>query len=514
MFLTKKAWSAELADPQQRGRGRDISGRAIAQMTVFFVSWFVTYNKAYLAGDDINTFKGSGYGVSIFLPRLKPDWIPNRVVDMYGRNLLVHIFDLIYFPAKSLFGADFFFVFKIFNATLFAIFLCFVCRYLMGQVFAQGRSLREGAQKHEGDVLPSLFVAFVTLTILPWSNEVQMVCYQIPAFLGFVVLAELFKLMPRISGQVQGDVPAIQAPWLMTLAFIAAFSLEAYSAILLAAIVFAWVLNGQWRSKAVWRGQAFIMSCFLMGFCVAALFVTELYAQRPTAIEKLSPIKQIETFVFANKLLPHDVKLFCGCLVVGVVAPLLIVAFRPLCRRFVQGNATVMGWIAPVLQRFSLMRWGVFLFIVLFPTMIVVSLTSLETGDNYFSLNLYPWGGLLLIAAFFAVPAITMPTIWFFEGNFIADTIRIFLMMLFISGAAIHATRDSSQYYDNSVKVLNAYRAAQANSTAVFDTGLSLDSIPLQMRPLPTAHSLSRFVGDYPPFFKKYYDVNAAILFK
>ena len=87
-------------------------------------------------------------------------------------------------------------------------------------------------------------------------------------------------------------------------------------------------------------------------------------------------------------------------------------------------------------------------------------------------------------------------------------------MMLFISGAAIHVIGDTSQSYENSVKVLNAYRAAQMNATAVFDTGLSLDAMSLKLRPLPTAQSPSQWISAYPTFFKKYYGVNTTILFK
>jgi hypothetical protein len=154
------------------------------------------------------------------------------------------------------------------------------------------------------------------------------------------------------------------------------------------------------------------------------------------------------------------------------------------------------------------------LFVVLFPTMIVASLISLETGINYFSLNSYPWGGFLLIVGLFAIPVIATPAVWCWRGTVAADMTRNFLMMVFISAAAIHTVKGSSQYYDNSVKILNAYRAAQLNSTAVFDTGLSLDSIPYQMRPLPTAKSPSTFMSEYQQFFKKYYDINTTVLFK
>ena len=313
MFLTKKVWSADLVDPRQRDQGRDVSGRMIGQLTIFFVSWFVTYNKAYLAGDDVNTFQASGYGVSIFLPKPAPGWTPNRVVDLYGRDLLRHVFDLVYFPAKSLFGADFFFVFKIFNATLFAIFLCVVYRYLVDQIFVQEGALRGERQKRDVGILSSLFIAFVTLSIVPWITEVEMVCYQIPAFICFVVLAELLKLMPRFSAQGQVGIPV---PWLMTLCFVAAFSLEAYSAIILAVMVGAWVWNRPWRSRKVWRGPAFIVSCLLAVYCVAALLVTVLYAQRPDSTEKFSITKQIGEFFFANKSLSsrcQDVLCCPGC---------------------------------------------------------------------------------------------------------------------------------------------------------------------------------------------------------
>jgi hypothetical protein len=49
-------------------------------------------------------------------------------------------------------------------------------------------------------------------------------------------------------------------------------------------------------------------------------------------------------------------------------------------------------------------RWVFFVLIVLFPAMVVVSLTLLESGRNDFSLALYPWGGLLLIVAFCPSP--------------------------------------------------------------------------------------------------------------
>jgi hypothetical protein len=513
MHLTEKNLSAERTDQAQRGQILDVPGRVIGQVTVFLVAWFVTYNKAYLMGDDVDTFNGNRW-LPMFLPRLQPEWIPNRVVDLYGRSLLVHVFDVIYFSAKSLFGADFFFVYKIFNATLFAIFLCFVYRYFVELVLIQELSLREGQLKLDGGVLPSLFIAFVTLSILPFTTEVVMVCYQVPAFLSFVVLAELFKLMPRFSVPGLAGVPTT---WLMTLSFVVAFSLEAYSAIILAAIIFAWVLNYRGHSSKDWRSQAFIVSGLLGSFCVAALGVTVRYSQRPLASEKSSPTRQIIEFFVANKLLPYDAKLYCGFLIVGVLGALLLAAFLLFYRRLVRDDAMVVGGLTAVLQRrFSLIRWTLFFLIVLFPTMIAVSLISLETDYNYFSFSIYPWGGLLLIAAFFAVPAIVLPTLWFLRGNFLFDMARIFLMMLFISGAATHAMRESSQSYYNSMKVLNAYRAARRNlnSTAVFDTGLSLDSLPRDARPLPTARGPSVMIRAYHEFFKKYYDVNTKILFK
>ena len=152
-------------------------------------------------------------------------------------------------------------------------------------------------------------------------------------------------------------------PWLMTLAFVAAFSLEAYSAIMLAAIVCAWVLNDPWRSPKIWRHQAFIVSSLLAFFCVVALIVTALYSQRPDSTGKFSVTKQIAAFFFANKSLSSDAKLYCSVLAVGLLAPLLVMAVLPFYRRLVQGNARKTGWISPVLQRLSLTRWMLFFLI-------------------------------------------------------------------------------------------------------------------------------------------------------
>ncbi|GLQ88969.1 hypothetical protein [Dyella flagellata] len=106
----RKTTLSDMGGPSQQEWKSGALGRHLSSIAVFFVSWCVTYSRVYVNGDDVVHMQGS-YGKSIFLPSFKPDWIPNRVFDMYGRNLLVHLFDMIYFPVKSLFGVDFFLFF-------------------------------------------------------------------------------------------------------------------------------------------------------------------------------------------------------------------------------------------------------------------------------------------------------------------------------------------------------------------------------------------------------------------
>lgn len=497
---------AESAGSIQARPLRQTSDDWVGRIVLLLVSWCSTYNSAYMSGDDVVHFQG-GYGKKIFLPTFKTDWIPNRVLDTYGRNLFTHVFDLIFFPLKSLFQMDFFHFYKIFNATLFSAFLLLIHRYVMRQVHDAARRLQPDGADNARGILPGLFVTFAIMAILPWVNDVQLICYQVSAFISFVVLAEIFKGIPATPWRGR---PAISMSWLITMGFVAAFSLEAYSAILLGALFLAWMMHWPRRAGQIWRAPAFIASILIAVFCMAALLIASLYSQRAVVSTKLSVFKQIFAFFFANGSLTQSAKMDCVLVMacfIGTIA-LAVFSFRHRQRRETTIQLTASADSTP------LMSWMSLLMSVLLPTIVVTALISLKSDENYFSLGAYPWGGLLLICLFCLIPTIAISTAWPAKGYVAADSARIFFLALILSSAAIRMTEQSAQHYDDSAHVLDAYRQAQVHSEGTFDTGLSLDTMPMQSRPLPTAASPAWFIDAYVRFFKKYYGADTHALFK
>ncbi|WP_298281952.1 hypothetical protein [Acidocella sp.] len=462
-----------LQEPSFKG---GYSGRII----LFCIAWLSTFNKAVVNGDDINHMQGH-YGNELLLPHFSSDWIPNRVVDLYGRNLLAHMFDLVFFPAHILFGADFFFVFKIFNATLFATFLCIVHRYLYLRISA--------ATPNQSSMLRSLFVAFLVLVILPWTNEVRAVCYEIPAFITFVVLAELLDC---IFGLAKTGCTKAPSPWLLVLGYIAAFSLEGYTAIMLTALLFASGLTWQWDQ--VRKHQVAVIVASLVGFCVLAIFITIVFSQRIHIGAGTSLLVEVLQFLRHRQNFPEDALIFSLPLVTGLAGAGTLWFLR---HRLAN--------LTPATVSFTIITCA---------TLIVVGLISLQADQNYFSFTSYPWGGMLLIAMFSAVPAVTIPLADFQQDRLISNSIRIFLMIIALSWMAIFVMNTTQQNYERSCLVLNAYRAVGHYTGQVFDTGLSLDQIPMQERPLPTAASPAWFIRGYEAFFLKYYGVDSHIIFK
>lgn len=353
------------------------------------------------------------------------------------------------------------------------------------------------------------YMAFVILLIFKWVNEVYFVCYQLPAFVGFVVIAELFKLMP--SWRLSGD-RHVPAPWLAVLAFIAAFTLEAYSGIMLMAVAFALILNWPQRLRDAWRSQYVAISFFLMICCGTALLVTAVYSNRVLGGENLSVARQVIDFFFASGHLSHDAKKHCLSLVEGLVVPGILLVFIAFWRRGGKGGSAIIAIFG--LPNFAMIRWLGFLLMVIFPTAIVTAAISLKTGADYFDFRNYPWGGFFLVAELFAVLAISVPLIWLFRGNSMVDTARVFVVAIFLSSAMVRVLDGASEQYEASLKIKQAYSAALTNSVPVFDSGLSLDSVPMQVRPLPTAASPSWFIEGYFAFFKKYYGADTTMLFK
>jgi len=91
----------------------------------FVVAWLLTFNAAYVNGDDILPLAKLEFR-NAFAPNFKREWVPNRMLDAYGRDLLAAGFDLWFFSLRTVVPVDFFLLFKAYAATLHAAFLTIV----------------------------------------------------------------------------------------------------------------------------------------------------------------------------------------------------------------------------------------------------------------------------------------------------------------------------------------------------------------------------------------------------
>jgi hypothetical protein len=460
-----------------RGRG-EWAGPAV----LVAVAWLVTYTKAVVRGDDVNHLCVP-YGNAIFLPNLAPGWIPNRVLDLYGRNLLGRVFDLVFFPVHELLGVSFFQAYKLFNATLFAAFLWAVHRYVVGRL-----GPRPGAPA-------GVFVALAVLLIMPWTNEVRALCYELPAFLLFVLLTQVLGLL---RGAAPGGMPA---GWLLVLSFVVAFSLEGYAAILLGTVVAAAALARPWRVRNFWRGEAALVSGLTGAFCVAALVTTAAFSARAGVSENFIPVKQYIAHLRRGAYLPVDPASYATMLGIGLAGLCAMAVFR---RRFVAlsgfgGKDEAPGWASGFCD-FALVGCV---------TLVVAALISMEANQSFFFFRVYPWGGLLITAMLFGLTAVAAPL-----AAWANRPVVVFLLALIISRMAVAALGQAAAAYDESVKTQAAYAAVVAGATGVVNTGLDLGSMEMPLRSLPTADSPDWFIDGYRLLFLKYYGVNVTAVFR
>ncbi len=459
-------------------------GAWAGQAVLVAVAWLGTYAKAVVCGDDVDHLSAP-YGSAIFLPNFAPGWIPNRVLDLYGRNLLARVFDLLFFPAHDLTGMDFLTAYKVFNATLFAAFLWLVHRCIMARL-----GPRPGA-------LMSLFVAFAVLLIMPWTNEVRAVCYELPAFLLFVLLSEVFA---RLRG---GEAELFSAGWLLALGFIAAFSLEGDAAILLATLLAAAMLARPWRVPGFWRGDAAWLGGLIGAFCGLALVTALAFSRRDGVSETFIPIKQYIAHFRTGAYLPADPAFYGQMLALGAAGLAAMIACR---RRF----AALCGFGGAAAPAAWAREFGYFA-LTGCVTLVVLALISMATNQSFFTFRAYPWGSLLITAMLFALAAVAASLAALADR---AAPALVFVLVIATSRMAVAALGQPAAAYDDSAKVRAAYAAVVGGATGVVNTGLDLDSREMPLRPLPTADSPGWFIAAYQALFLKYYGVRTTATFR
>lgn len=517
---------------------RDHIGETLVLFAIIVIAWLTVYNKSYVNGDDVVHLQSS-YGAKFFLPRIGTGWIPNRVVDLYGRNLLQHILDVLYFPLHSIWGFDFFHLFKFFNATIFVIFFSVVYRYITKQSFYLITASSRGPHTPLNNFLPRLFIATALLAALPWTNEVVFVCYQISGFISFVVILEILKRLKRPDLDSAMSLPI---PWLVTLSFIAAFSLEAYSAMLLCIVVFAIILTAPTRGMGPSFRRAIFCSAPLLIFCSISIALALQYSRRDAVSKRFSLFHESVGALLGYKdVVLHDRFYFAGLVGSVLLAIGLILARHYKSYQLFLSAAAVTDarepaetepsaethqklgngessliFIHRALVRFAqhFNDYYIYFIIILLPSLAIVSLISMRSGYNYFDPDIYPWGNLLLIPALFAILVVATSVGKLQSSSYLYSTATTFFVMLFVSNIMIRATADPFQQYQDSRKIEKAYKEALANDPSTYDTGLFLKNIPMQIRPLPTADSPQWFKRDYRLFFWKYYHVHVHTVFR
>ena len=88
-----------------------------------FLSTFLTI---HINGDDIDHMSGNYNYVYRYKPILAESWIPNRVMDPFGRTVFAKFFDLFYAFSNKVLKLDFFVSYKVFASIVSSVFFFFI----------------------------------------------------------------------------------------------------------------------------------------------------------------------------------------------------------------------------------------------------------------------------------------------------------------------------------------------------------------------------------------------------
>lgn len=410
---------------------------------ILFIS---TYLRTYLNGDDIVHFSRMEVK-NWYFPYLEKSWIPNRVFDQYFRTLDVNIFDFLYFFQSTLFGVSFFEFFKIYTASIYSVFILLALVYFLRH--------RPKEETLSWDKIQTITIFIIgLLAIFPWVNHTHLLAYQVPSFLCFIFLHKL----------IIKDCKSEQLLSFLLLGFICAFTLEAYSAIILIVLLWSLFLSNYKDYR--------IALLITITFNLLALGVMIKFSQRSSiGVLSFANIFAMIQLVIVSK----------GFLFMGILSVLCIPLFR------------IFKLISPAFL------------MVIFSSVFVTFLISLVTHNNYFSFKEYPWASTLNIA-FLCLLFITPQVLSEIRGLYFRF-ISTLMILIFLSGVINIFLSQSiaSGQYSNKLRIF--YKAVSSGGVANYlEEGGSLTpgSFAMQVRPLPTFDSPEWFKQSYSVVFKKY----------
>lgn len=471
---------------------------------LFTFVWLITFNAAYVNGDDVVHMVGK-YGNGVFLINPNDHGIPNRLFDSYFRGLSTAVFDAMYFPLKLIFEANFFYFYKFYTATVFAGFIAYASSFFIKNSrrflyqFSEDRRL----VGFEGFIL-DIFICGVVIYIFPWKNQVHLICYQIPAFLGLVIAIQIIEgSIDGLFGDCSQKNAGVSGGFLIT-SLLFAFSLEAYtlSMCFFCSIWFfiQYRFTGDGAIKSI---KEFLneFHCYSRGALVFVLCLTSICI----GLIQSSRLHQgFRNDLIANLFLKFNLLgegLYVGAILLSFIG-LLVISRISSTRNGSLGSSKnskffyILGLLAIVVSQVS-----------------VAALISLLSGVNYISSMQYPWGDFLLISKCALILAL------FVQISILLLNLGLLhlftLIAIFISSTKLIFDPLFSSYthYRESSMIKNAYDHMASGESGGFESGMKLETIPMGIKPLPEGNSPDWFIDSYKKFFNKYYDVNTSIYF-
>ncbi|MCE7505273.1 hypothetical protein LZG75_03385 [Polynucleobacter sp. IMCC30063] len=494
----------------------EIRFQKIITFTFFTIIFISTLNNAYLSGDDFVSISGQIWR-DVYIPSFSKTWIPNRVFDPFGQALFTYVLDFLYFPLNNIFGLSFFWVHKILSAVFFSSFLTVVYLYIVNFINLYNDNKNDKAFL----ILVNISIAIGIASILPWQNHTYIISYEVPAFLSFLLLVEIIKILyPRgvDAGTQKNQILRPPSALFLVLIYVCVFSLEAYCLIL--ALTFFSMVAFNFINKLTKNRYPYInsfrflaerqvISFYAICFILLTMYCMFLILNFSERIRTKGQIL-ISGFQFSiNSIIPSDnnwLLMFAkshGIFIIGItcIYLLLFYVYKRLNIVFSFKHYFVNG---PMLS--ILIMTGISLSLASF---IIIACLSKFTSLNFFNFNIYPWGALFLPAKlylilFFSFFAINLNSrIWPIK-SFIALLIFIlttqYLMLFF------------SFYERNSNRALLVERAynltiQNPNKFAVIDTKIELHNIEGAKLPFPAYDSPSWLTFTFGKMLKKYYGI-------
>lgn len=467
-------------------------------LITFVLTWFVVVGGVYPNGDDIAHLSGQIH-IEQFVPMLAPHWIPNRIVDMYGRTLLTKAVEWWYGILHPWTGMDFLRVYQLLSASVMATFTAAVFAYIDRSAQRSGYTPR---------FIARISLLVLLLTLLSWRNQVHLMAYQLPAVLNFILLWELqYWIRPQNDGKTFNRK---QIPSLCLLAYLAAFSMEAYAVQIL--IVWPWIAFSSWKTltktQHIFPKNNRLHAAFVLAFTAAlqimALLIVTLFSERV----KIVNTSGIPNTPHLSAILEGELGWFMGpgrfFTMLGVIG-LAFWAWH--IRKTSSPDATKNVW--PELLR-SLSFAG----IVTLASILMVMLVSYSTGQNYFSHHQYPWGDLLLVTKLTLTCGIFHCLSRLENAPWLTRTIITLSFFALTSRLTIIILDGAARQQSTASTVAQAYHIAQTTKNTLIDTGLNLAKVHETIKPLPTVDSPTWFQQGYQNFFHKYYGVSHTVHFR